>query len=108
MNVNDRLAETEATVVGVVAADFYIEMVQSKINVDFSVWDEKYPGWRESKVIYLRYDNPLKNMSFSEYWESRKDEADFSTIETEYENLPTHYALAVPKLAIKEGVVVNE
>ena len=97
--------ELEAKVIGRVKASTYIKMALENFpDTDFSPWDEKFPGWREDDVLYLEYDNPQKQGTFSEYWQERQKYVDFETAEKEYDELPLHTRLAVPYLAVKDSI----
>jgi hypothetical protein len=94
MKVGDRTHN--GTIVNILDANEYLKIVADYGYVDFSQWDNQFPGWRDEQVAVVVYDEPQKQGTFEEYWDFRKGEVDFATAEEEYENLPKYPGLTAP------------
>ena len=76
-------------VCGVVYAAMYVATTKKELK-DFECWNDLYPDWHEKHIVYVRFDEPRRTVTFEEFCrympEHKYDGYDLQTI----------YAFSIP------------
>jgi hypothetical protein len=103
-NIGDRAMSkqtgcpTVGTVKGIMEARFYHEAGQKPL---YKNWYDLYPDYLEKNVIFLRFDQPQKALSFEEFkqYNAEQISKDYVTPEEQEQALKAAYEVLQPTIS---------
>lgn len=78
---------------GMSSVDMIVTRLGYPESIMYELWSKLYPKWPLNPVVYVKFDQPQRNVSFEEYSKSFKGSRDIGK-----ETLKELYSINIPKI----------